>query len=104
MGSPRQEFWLKSNLHQTGARFGVGVGAFLDFASGTIPRAPRWMQSLGAEWLFRLSREPRRLAHRYICGNPRFVLGVCRESAYGPYRWQGHPSVLRRQRWSAGAR
>jgi exopolysaccharide biosynthesis WecB/TagA/CpsF family protein len=79
MGSPRQEVWLAANLDRTRAGLGIGVGAFLDFASGEVPRAPRWMRLMRLEWLFRLSCEPRRLARRYICGNPRFVISVCRE-------------------------
>ncbi|MFN0080653.1 MAG: WecB/TagA/CpsF family glycosyltransferase [Prosthecobacter sp.] len=46
---------------QTGARLGVGVGAFLDFSAGVFPRASQWMQQMKIEWFYRMSREPRRL-------------------------------------------
>jgi N-acetylglucosaminyldiphosphoundecaprenol N-acetyl-beta-D-mannosaminyltransferase len=44
----------------------MGVGGTLDFLAGTIPRAPRWMQNAGLEWLYRTSQEPGRLAKRYL--------------------------------------
>jgi len=73
LGQPRQELWLDAHLADTGCRLGVGVGAFLDFVSGRVPRAPHWMNRLGVEWLFRLTHEPGRLWRRYIVGNPLFL-------------------------------
>jgi len=57
----------------------VGVGAAFDFLSGTVAQAPAWMQRAGLEWLFRVTREPRRLGPRYLRYNPRFVVGFARE-------------------------
>ena len=42
----------------------LGVGAAFDFHAGLVPQAPRWIQSMGLEWAFRLSQEPRRLWRR----------------------------------------
>jgi N-acetylglucosaminyldiphosphoundecaprenol N-acetyl-beta-D-mannosaminyltransferase len=57
-GHPRQEKWLARNLARSGAAVGIGVGGAFDFVAGTAVRAPRWMQRLGLEWLYRLWREP----------------------------------------------
>jgi exopolysaccharide biosynthesis WecB/TagA/CpsF family protein len=73
LGQPAQELWLDEYLQLTGCRLGLGVGAFLDFTSGRVPRAPQWMNTLGVEWVFRLLHEPRRLWQRYLIGNPRFL-------------------------------
>jgi exopolysaccharide biosynthesis WecB/TagA/CpsF family protein len=78
-GSPLQEVWLDRHLSATGARLGVGVGAFLDFSAGAVKRAPRWMNTLGVEWCFRLVQEPLRLWRRYLIGNPRFLARAWRE-------------------------
>ena len=51
----------------------VGVGGSFDVVSGAIPRAPKWMQQVHLEWLFRMMQEPGRLAKRYIVGNARFM-------------------------------
>jgi exopolysaccharide biosynthesis WecB/TagA/CpsF family protein len=74
MGNPLQEIWLDEHLEETGCRLGVGVGAFLDFAAGVVPRAPAWIRRAGIEWVYRLSQEPRRMWRRYVAGNPAFVL------------------------------
>jgi exopolysaccharide biosynthesis WecB/TagA/CpsF family protein len=76
MGNPLQEMWLSRHLASTGARLGVGVGAFLDFTAGVVPRAPAWMNKLGIEWLYRLLQEPRRMWRRYVLGNPLFLARV----------------------------
>jgi exopolysaccharide biosynthesis WecB/TagA/CpsF family protein len=76
MGNPIQEKWLAAHLAASGARLGVGVGAFLDFTAGIFPRAPTWVRGLRLEWLFRLSREPRRLWKRYFLGGPVFIARV----------------------------
>jgi len=42
-----------------------GIGAAFDFVSGRKQQAPRWVQRIGMEWMFRLGTEPRRLWRRY---------------------------------------
>jgi exopolysaccharide biosynthesis WecB/TagA/CpsF family protein len=53
----------------------VGViktsGGLFNFLSGSRPRAPRWMQTAGLEWAWRIWLEPRRLFWRYLTTNPR---------------------------------
>lgn len=70
LGKPRQEQWIDSYGARSGARVLLAFGASGDFLAGRIARAPEWMQKVGAEWLYRLSREPRRLARRYLVEGP----------------------------------
>ncbi|MGZ8415288.1 MAG: WecB/TagA/CpsF family glycosyltransferase [Gemmatirosa sp.] len=79
LGVPRQEKWMATMRPQLDAAVLVGVGAAFDFLSGTVAQAPSWMQRAGLEWLFRLTREPKRLWRRYARYNPRFVAGFARE-------------------------
>lgn len=67
VGSPQQEL-IAEVLRRRGRATGVAfcVGAALQFLTGQKPRAPRWMSRMGAEWLFRLGTEPRRLWRRYL--------------------------------------
>lgn len=65
-GNPKQEKWLAMNRHRLRVPVCIGVGASLDFLSGAVARAPRWMQSNGMEWIYRLMQEPTRLAKRYF--------------------------------------
>jgi exopolysaccharide biosynthesis WecB/TagA/CpsF family protein len=71
VGSPRQEI-LAAAIQATGRARGIGlcIGASLEFVAGAQRRAPVWMQSCDLEWLYRLARNPRRLARRYLIDNP----------------------------------
>lgn len=73
LGMPKQEKWMASHVGRVEAAALLGVGAAFDFAAGTKPRAPDWMQRFALEWLFRLLCEPRRLAGRYLVGNALFI-------------------------------
>jgi N-acetylglucosaminyldiphosphoundecaprenol N-acetyl-beta-D-mannosaminyltransferase len=65
LGAPKQEI-LAARITATLPRMGVvSVGAGLDFLAGTQLRAPRLMRAFAAEWLWRLMRDPGRLAGRY---------------------------------------
>ena len=70
LGKPRQEAWLQRHGVATGARVAVAFGAAADFLAGTAERAPERMRRSGLEWLYRLLREPRRLARRYLVQGP----------------------------------
>jgi exopolysaccharide biosynthesis WecB/TagA/CpsF family protein len=70
LGKPLQERWMARYARGIGAKVVVGFGAAIDFVAGTTPRAPRWMQDKGLEWNYRLMREPRRMARRYLLQGP----------------------------------
>ena len=59
-GAPAQDKWIARNLEQLGVPVSMGVGGSFDFVVGVVPRAPRWLQRLNLEWLFRLWQQPRR--------------------------------------------
>ena len=57
----------------------VGIGGAVPVFTGEMRRAPRWMQNLSLEWLFRLIQEPGRLWKRYFYTNSKFVFLALRE-------------------------
>lgn len=60
-GHPFQEFWIARHRdHLGGVKMVAGIGGAFDFLTGVMPRAPRFLQVLGLEWLWRLSIEPKR--------------------------------------------
>ena len=74
LSTPKQERFMAqhmSNLPET--KIFIGIGAAFDLLTGRVRQAPRWMQSAGLEWFFRLIQEPRRLAKRYLVNNPLFI-------------------------------
>ena len=80
-GQPKQEKWMLAMRPRLRAPLLVGVGAAFDFHAGLVSQAPAWMQRNGLEWVYRLSREPRRLWRRYARYNPLFVVGFVRQYA-----------------------
>jgi exopolysaccharide biosynthesis WecB/TagA/CpsF family protein len=71
LGSPQQEM-IASRVKARGQARGLAlcIGASINFLTGIERRAPRWMQRLGLEWLFRLGQAPRRMLRRYVINAP----------------------------------
>jgi N-acetylglucosaminyldiphosphoundecaprenol N-acetyl-beta-D-mannosaminyltransferase len=65
-GAPRQDRFIRAHLDELDAPIAMGVGCAFDIIAGRVRRAPRWMQSSGLEWLWRVGQEPRRLWRRYF--------------------------------------
>lgn len=86
LGCPKQERWMAEHRNRLTAPVLLGVGAAFDFLTGRVRQAPRWMMRAGLEWLFRLSREPRRLWRRYLVLNTLFVGLLLRDLATGGRR------------------
>lgn len=79
MTAPKQEKWAYLHKDELNTGHICCIGAVFDFYAGTVQRAPRWMISLGLEWLYRFIKEPRRLWRRYLIGNTKFILAVIAE-------------------------
>jgi exopolysaccharide biosynthesis WecB/TagA/CpsF family protein len=79
LGKPRQEEWMAAHGVATGARVLGAFGASAEFVAGTQRRAPRAVARVGAEWLFRLVRDPRRLARRYLAEGPVALAKVAKD-------------------------
>lgn len=80
IGAPQSEI-IAHRCLLAGKAAGVGlcIGASIEFLLDRKRRAPRWMQSLGLEWAFRLLSEPRRLWRRYLVTGPRIFLLAYRQ-------------------------
>ncbi len=73
MGVPLQDVWIYRHRRQLNAQLVMGVGALFDFEAEAVSRAPKILRKRGLEWTWRLAVEPRRMAARYLLGNPVFV-------------------------------
>lgn len=81
LGQPKGERFLAEHCEAFGVPVCVQLGAALDFAAGRVSRAPKLVQRLGLEWVYRLYQEPGRLAGRYG-KNIRFVLSSIYSAAF----------------------
>ena len=73
MPTPSKERFLSAYRNQLGVPFIMGVGGSFDILAGKVTRAPRFMQKLGLEWLYRVYQEPSRMWWRYCRTNTIFA-------------------------------
>lgn len=81
LGMPQQEYLAKMVASETDCHgIALCVGASLDFLSGVENRAPKWMSSIGLEWLWRLLQDPLGKWQRYLLEAPRVFLIFIRDT------------------------
>jgi N-acetylglucosaminyldiphosphoundecaprenol N-acetyl-beta-D-mannosaminyltransferase len=68
LGNPKQELWFNRNRHKLRVPVAIGIGGTFEFITGTVKRAPVWMQKMNLEWAYRISQDPGRLWSRYTKG------------------------------------
>jgi N-acetylglucosaminyldiphosphoundecaprenol N-acetyl-beta-D-mannosaminyltransferase len=72
-GAPKQDKWIARNKDKlTTVRVAVGVGGSIDFIAGKVKRAPKWVQDISLEWLYRVLVQPSRW--RRVLYIPTFVV------------------------------
>lgn len=75
LGTPKQDFVAYEIWKKTGIRT-LCIGAALDFYLDPSKEAPKILQKMGGEWIFRLIKEPKRLWRRYLFGNFKAILQI----------------------------
>lgn len=59
-GAPKQEYFTDDNydaLNEMGVKYVISCGGTFDFISGKFKRAPKWVQNIGLEGLYRLLKQ-----------------------------------------------
>ena len=79
LGCPKQEKWIAQHKHLLPPAVYFGIGAAFAFHAGEVRQAPRLVQKIGMEWLFRLLMEPSRLFKRYFTYNSIFAYQLFRD-------------------------
>lgn len=78
-GAPAQELWIYRNLKKLkSVKLAIGVGGTFDYIAGVHKRAPKALQKLGMEWLYRLLKQPSR-AKRIYNATVRFPVKVLKK-------------------------
>lgn len=73
LGCPKQEKFMYYHCKELGVPISFGLGASIDFEAGNIKRAPKWMSNHGLEWLYRFSKQPKRLFKRYFVDDLKII-------------------------------
>ena len=78
LGAPKQEFFIHEHVRLLHVPVAIGIGGSFEILSGSLKRAPDWVQARGFEWAYRLTQEPRRLMKRYVMGNAEFLWDIAK--------------------------
>jgi len=89
LGCPKQEEWVAKNSARINA-VTLAVGAAIPIFAGFEKRAPKWMQSMALEWIYRLMQQPKRLFSRYFYTNPYFLFLLGREWIRNSFATNAH--------------
>lgn len=82
LGSPRQEYWINDNIDKLkNIKIAVGEGGTLDRVANPTQKAPRFINRIGLEWLWRLlfnksKTETRTRFQRFWNSVPLFIYQV----------------------------
>ncbi len=66
LGAKKGQAWLLKNHDRLRIPVRVHLGATINFQAGSVKRAPKGLQKLGLEWLWRIKEEPKLLRNRYL--------------------------------------
>ena len=61
LGPTKQEKWMMKNLSKLKVGGAMTVGGTFNYVAGVSKLPPKWMESVGLEWLWRLLTEPWRI-------------------------------------------
>jgi N-acetylglucosaminyldiphosphoundecaprenol N-acetyl-beta-D-mannosaminyltransferase len=81
LGAPKQELWLDKYFGKINTILCMGIGGSFDVLAGKMARAPKWMQEVSLEWLFRLYKQPSRFVR--MLALPHFVIKVLQKKYLG---------------------
>ena len=84
LGARKGQAWIERNRHRLNVPVISHLGAVLNFAAGTVNRAPEWAQNTGLEWLWRIKEEPMLWRRYFADGLALLTLLVIRVL---PYAW-----------------
>ena len=65
--------FIYENMYKYQIPMSFSIGATIDFEAGVQKRAPKWINKIGMEWLYRLCSEPKRMFKRYIIDDLQIV-------------------------------
>jgi exopolysaccharide biosynthesis WecB/TagA/CpsF family protein len=72
LGKPREQLFAVSNKARLVAQWAITCGGCFNYITGAYPRAPKWMQDMSLEWLFRAGTSPH-LMWRYATTSPHAI-------------------------------
>lgn len=85
MGAPIQEKWIAKHKNELKVDIAAGQGGTFDYEAGRIKRAPKVIQKLGIEWLWRLILEPSRIFRMVVLPIYLFKIIIAKDITKGKF-------------------
>lgn len=105
LGAPFQEKLIYNNLSKiSSVRVAMGVGGTFDFLTGKIKRAPKIIQKIELEWLWRLIKQPRLRIKRIITAVIIFPYVFLIEKIFHPFLYRPNVACLLYKKFPDGVR
>lgn len=82
MGVPKQDIFIFENMYTYQIPMSFSIGGTIDFMAGEQKRAPKWINRIGFEWLYRFFQNPKRMFKRYFVDD-RQIFGLARKYRNG---------------------
>lgn len=73
MGVPKQDIFIYENMNKYQIPMSFSIGGTIDFIAGEQKRAPKWVNKIGFEWMYRLFQSPKRMFKRYIIDDSKIL-------------------------------
>jgi len=93
LGCPKQEQLIDQLRSTIPSAWWLGIGISFSYATGDLKRAPKWLQCIGLEWVFRLIQDPRRMFLRYIVHDIPFALKLFIRSIMQKFGWRSQERI-----------
>lgn len=78
MGAPKQEEFIYQAKSILPSTLMIGIGGSFDVWAGNVKRAPKILQKIGLEWLYRTIKQPERIK-RIFPTLPKFICSIIEE-------------------------
>lgn len=86
ISTPKKEKFIAKWSDILDVKFIMGVGGSFDVIAGKVKRAPKWVQKVGLEWLYRFLQEPKRMWKRAFMYNMIFIWLITKEIFKSKFR------------------
>lgn len=73
MGVPKQDIFIFEHMNIYKIPMSFSIGATIDFEAGIQKRAPKWINRIGMEWLYRFFQNPKKMFKRYFVDDIKIV-------------------------------
>lgn len=79
LGKPKEQQFCIRNREKLKVPVVITCGGCFNYVTGEYSRAPQWMQKSGLEWVYRMLKDPKKLAIRYLTTNPVAIFCVIKQ-------------------------